>query len=229
MSIQESELRKRVCTANKCLVEHNLVIFSWGNVSAVNKKRDLIAIKPSGVDYASLTPSKIVLVGMDGNVVDGKLKPSSDTETHLELYRNFESVGGVVHTHSTHATAWAQAGRGIPCLGTTHADTFSGEVPVTNVMIDEMIENEYEKNTGTRIAELFRNRDPLHMPACLVNNHGPFVWGETPEKAVENSVILEVCAEMALKTMQINDTIMPIKKSLMNKHFFRKHGGGYGQ
>jgi L-ribulose-5-phosphate 4-epimerase len=229
MPIQEAGLRECVCSANKALVEHSLVVFSWGNVSGINSSRELAAIKPSGVDYASLTPADIVLVDLEGNVVDGDLKPSSDTDTHLELYRSFDSVGGIVHTHSVNATAWAQAGRGIPCYGTTHADSFHGEIPVTLPLADGLVAKDYEKNTGISITALFEERDPLEMPACLVLNHGPFAWGATPEKAVENSVILELCAEMALKTYQLNDRAERINPVLLDKHFFRKHGGSYGQ
>jgi L-ribulose-5-phosphate 4-epimerase len=225
----ERELRQRVCQANLNLVAHGLVVLTWGNVSGRSASGELMAIKPSGVPYEHLKPSDIVLVDMNGTIVEGTLKPSSDTPTHLEIYRAFAGIAGVAHTHSVHATVWAQAGMPIPCLGTTHADHFHGPVPVTKVLSDDMIEKDYERNTGRVVVEAMHGQDPLAMPACLVQNHGPFTWGRTPEEAVMLSLILEQCAEMALKTLSLNDNIMPIKKKLLFKHFKRKHGGGYGQ
>jgi L-ribulose-5-phosphate 4-epimerase len=226
----EEDLKKRVCEANIHLKEYGLVLFSWGNVSALNEAGYLVAIKPSGVDYAELKPEDIVLIDLeDGSVAEGDLFASSDTDTHLEIYRNFEGVGGVVHTHSKNATAWAQACRPIPCLGTTHADTFFGEVPLTGRLTDEQIEKDYELNTGRIIVECFKGKDPMKVPACLIRNHGPFTWGSSPEDAIENSVILEEIAEIAWKTVSINPSIEPIPDNLLQKHFIRKHGGGYGQ
>jgi L-ribulose-5-phosphate 4-epimerase len=207
-----------------------LILFSWGNVSALNEAGYLVAIKPSGVDYDELKPEDIVLVDMeDGSIAEGELFPSSDTDTHLEIYRNFEGVGGVVHTHSKYATAWAQACRPIPCLGTTHADSFFGEIPLTRRLTEQQIEKDYELNTGRIITECFKGRNPMEVPACIVRNHGPFTWGATPEAAIENSMILEECAEMALKTVMIEPAAEPIPEALLVKHYTRKHGGGYGQ
>lgn len=230
-TMAERELRTRVCDANRRLSESGLVMFSWGNVSGINEKGDIIAIKPSGVPYDILNPKDIVLIDLEGTIVEGRLKPSSDTRTHLVLYKHFTGIGGIVHTHSMYATAWAQAGRELPCLGTTHADTFCGEVPVTRVLTDAMIENEYVKNTGHAIVECFEGKDPVQVPACLVQNHGPFVWGKGPEQAVENSIILEKCAQIGLYTITLNDNAMPIKRTLLHKHYFRKHGENsqYGQ
>jgi L-ribulose-5-phosphate 4-epimerase len=225
------KLRKAVCSANIELPKHNLVIYSWGNVSGVDRATGIVAIKPSGVAYDDLTPDKIVLVDVDGNIVEGDFKPSSDTPTHLELYRNFEAIGGVCHTHSPAATAWAQACREIPCFGTTHADFFYGPIPLTKAMTEDAIQNEYELNTGRAIVKRFAGMDPMQTPAVLVANHGPFTWGKTPADALESMVILEQIAAMAYDTVTINPKQDQIGKALLDKHYLRKHGKNayYGQ
>ena len=225
------ELKKVVCNANLELPKHELVFCSWGNVSGIERSEGIVAIKPSGVDYSELTPDKIVLLDLAGNIVEGTLNPSSDTPTHLELYRHFGTIGGICHTHSTNATMWAQACRGIPCFGTTHADYFYGTVPVTKVMTKEQIERDYELNTGKVIVNRFEDTDPMQMPAVLVANHGPFTWGESPAAAVEANFVLEQIAAMALGTITINPDQSPIDDALLDKHYLRKHGKNayYGQ
>lgn len=225
------KLRETAYRANLELQKHNLVIYSFGNISGIDRKSGIVAIKPSGVSYEKLTPEKIVLLDLQGNVIEGKLRPSSDTPTHLELYRTFSDIGGISHTHSIYATMWAQACREIPPLGTTAADYFYGAVPVTDIMTDSEIKNDYELNTGKVIARRFKNIDPLEMPAVLVACHGPFTWGESPEKAVENAVVLENTAKLAFGTVMLNPNIKSISKLLLDKHFFRKHGKDayYGQ
>ncbi len=225
------ELRKAVCSANIELPKHNLVIYSWGNVSGIDRATGIVAIKPSGVAYHDLTPDKIVLLDLDGNIVEGDFKPSSDTPTHLELYRNFEAIGGVCHTHSPAATAWAQACREIPCFGTTHADFFYGPIPLTEAMSEDAIQNEYELNTGRAIVKQFAGMDPMQTPAVLVANHGPFTWGKTPADALESMVVLEQIAAMAHHTVTINPKQDQISKALLDKHYLRKHGKNayYGQ
>jgi len=225
------ELRKAVCDANIQLPRHNLVIYSWGNVSAIDRSAGIVGIKPSGVAYDDLTPEKIVLLDLDGNIIEGGFKPSSDTPTHLELYRNFDAIGSVCHTHSPAATAWAQACREIPCFGTTHADFFYGPVPLTEVMTKDTIKRDYELNTGRMIVRRFAGMDPMHFPAVLVANHGPFTWGRTASAAVESMVVLEQIAAMALATITINPGQGPISKALLDKHYLRKHGKDayYGQ
>ncbi|MHC5191439.1 MAG: L-ribulose-5-phosphate 4-epimerase, partial [Planctomycetota bacterium] len=217
--------------ANLELKKNNLVIYSWGNVSGIDRDKGVVAIKPSGISYDMLTPDDVVLLDLEGSVIEGRLRPSSDTPTHLELYRNFPNIGGVCHTHSLNATVWAQACRPIPCLGTTHADYYYGQVPVTAVMTDEAIQADYELNTGKVIVETFETLDPDQMPAVLVANHGPFTWGLGPAKAVESSVVLEKVAEMALKAAVINPELPPISQTLLDKHYLRKHGKNayYGQ
>ena len=224
------DLKLRVYQANLDLVKHNLVLFTWGNVSGIDRKANLIVIKPSGVSYDAMKPENMVIVDFECNVVDGNLKPSSDTLTHIELYKAFPGTGGIVHTHSTYAVAWAQALRAIPALGTTHADHFYGEIPCTRELTNEEIERGYEKETGTVIINTFKDIDPLHVPGVLVGNHGPFAWGTDPEKAVYNAVVLEEVARMAFFTMQIGN-VSPIKQYLLDKHFNRKHGKNayYGQ
>ena len=224
-------LRRVVCDANIELHKQKLVTGSWGNVSGIDRSAKVVAIKPSGVMYDELTPDKIVLVDLYGNNVEGDLKPSSDTPTHLELYRNFEGIGGVCHAHSAHATAWAQSGKEIPCFGTTHADYFYGPIPVTEVMTKEQVENYYELNTGKVIVKRFAGIDPLKMQAVLVANHGPFAWAKTPSGAVEAMVVLEEIATMALNTVTINPSQGSISKPLLDKHYLRKHGKDayYGQ
>jgi L-ribulose-5-phosphate 4-epimerase len=225
------ELKTAVCQANIELQTHNLVIYSWGNVSGIDRSASVIAIKPSGVSYDELTPDKIVLLDLDGNIVEGDMRPSSDTPTHLELYRNFDTIGGVCHTHSVNATMWAQACREIPCLGTTHADFFYGPVPVTDVMTADEIKGNYELNTGKVIVRRFADLDPIEVPGVLVANHGPFTWGKTPAATVEAAVVLEQMAQMAMGTLLINPNQDKISQVLLDKHYLRKHGKDayYGQ
>ena len=225
------ELKETVCKANIELQIQKLTIYSWGNVSGIDRAAGIVAIKPSGVPYDQLTPDKMVLIDLDGNVIEGNLKPSSDMPTHLELYRNFEAVGGICHTHSANATIWAQACREIPCYGTTHADYFYGPIPVTEKMTADEIKSNYELNTGKVIAKRFADLDPVKMPAVLVANHGPFTWGKTPAEAVEAAVVLEQVAATALATIMLNPNQNQISKSLCNKHYLRKHGKNayYGQ
>ena len=225
-----SELKQRVYNANMELVNNNLVIYTFGNVSGIDRDKGIIAIKPSGVPYRELSPEKIVLVDMDCTVVEGNLKPSTDTKTHIVLYKHFSSLGGVAHTHSTYATAWAQAVMPIPCLGTTHADHAYGEIPVTEPLSEDMIKHDYETATGLQIIRRMENIE-LPPSMVLVSQHGPFTWGDTPEQAVYNSVILEEIAETAYIAKAINPEIGPIRKELMDKHYMRKHGKDsyYGQ
>ncbi len=226
-----SQLKKQVYDANVRLPKEDLVILTWGNVSAVDRENGRVAIKPSGVNYEELAPEDMVIVDLKtGKVLEGSLKPSSDTPTHLELYRQFKDIGSIVHTHSPNATIWAQSGRGIPAYGTTHADYFYGEVPCTRAMTSEEIKGDYELNTGKVIVETFKDLDPCQMKAVLVHGHGPFVWGNTPDKAVENAVVLEQLAKMALDTEKLGQT-KPMQPELLDKHFLRKHGADsyYGQ
>lgn len=225
------DLKKAVLDANLELQRRQLVIYSWGNVSGIDRSAGIVAIKPSGVSYDDLSADNIVLVDLAGNVVEGKLNPSSDTPTHLELYRSFGSVGGICHTHSPNATSWAQACKPVPCFGTTHADYFYGDVPVTKVMTNEQIQSDYELNTGRIIVERFSGIDPMQMPAVLVANHGPFTWGGSPAKAVEATVVLEHVAATALGTITINPDMGAISRALLDKHYLRKHGDNayYGQ
>ena len=224
-------LKKAVCDANIELQKHKLVIYSWGNVSGIDRRSGAVAIKPSGVPYDELTPDKMVVLDLDGGKLESDLNPSSDTPTHLELYRNFKTVGGICHTHSANATMWAQAVREIPCLGTTHADYFYGSIPVTDIIPADQIENDYELNTGKIIVKRFAGIDPMEMPAVLVANHGPFTWGRGPADAVEAAVVLEEVAKMALGTITINPNQKQIDKVLLDKHYLRKHGKDayYGQ
>lgn len=224
-------LKQSVCDANLALVAHGLVVFTWGNVSQIDRAAGVVAIKPSGVRYDELTPEKIVLLDLQGRVIQGDLRPSSDTPTHLELYRNFDGIGGICHTHSRHATMWAQAQRPIPCMGTTHADYFYGSVPVTEPMTAAEIRQDYEANTGRVIVRRFADLNPLHMPAVLVANHGPFTWGCTAAASVENAVVLEEVAIMAGGALQINPKQEAISQDLLDKHYLRKHGDNayYGQ
>ncbi len=224
-------LKERVCKANLELLQTGLVIHTFGNVSGIDREEGIVAIKPSGVSYEELSPEAMVLVNLDGNVVGGDLNPSSDTKTHLVLYQNFPEIGGVVHTHSPYAVAWAQARRAIPCLGTTHADYSPVEIPCTAMISDEAIEEDYERETGNLIVETFKHYSYNLTPMILVASHGPFTWGATPEEAVHHSVILEYLARMALHTLSLSPNIPPVKQSLVNKHFNRKHGKDayYGQ
>ena len=224
-------LKIQVCQANLELEKRNMIIYTWGNVSGIDRQKEIVAIKPSGVSYDELTFDKIVLLDLEGNVVDGDLKPSSDAPTHLELYRNFKDIGGICHSHSPNATMWAQACKDIPCFGTTHADYFYGSIPVTDKMTDEEIKKDYELNTGKVIVRRFMNIDPLQIPSVLVANHGPFSWGKAPESAVENAVVLEQIASIAQGTININPDQNDISKTLLDKHYLRKHGKDayYGQ
>ena len=223
-------LKEQVYQANMALVKHGLVIFTWGNVSGIDRASGLFAIKPSGVDYDKLRPEDMVLVDMQGNKVEGKLKPSSDTPTHCALYNSFAQIGGVAHTHSRKATAWAQAGQGIPALGTTHADYFYGEIPCTRRMAPGEIAGAYERETGHVIVETFRGRDPLAVPGVLVHSHGPFTWGADAMEAVYHAAVLEEVAAIALDTRLLGIEI-PMQQELLDKHFLRKHGSEatYGQ
>jgi L-ribulose-5-phosphate 4-epimerase len=225
------ELKKSVCEANIQLHKENLVIYNWGNVSGIDRKAGIVAIKPSGVSYEELTPEKIVLVDLDGKIVEGDIKPSSDTPTHLEIYRSFNAIGSICHAHSINATVWAQACREIPCLGTTHADYFYGPIPVTEPMTDNEIQGNYELNTGKAIVRRFAGLDPMKIPAVLVANHGPFTWGNSADAAVETMVVLEEIATMAIDTLMINPNLPQISQPLLDKHYLRKHGKDayYGQ
>lgn len=225
------ELKERVYKQNLELVRHNLVVLTWGNVSAIDRESGLVVIKPSGVDYSTMSVNDMVVVDLDGNRVEGRLNPSSDTPTHIELYKSFPDIGGVVHTHSLYATSFAQAGMGITAYGTTHADCFYGDVPCARALTKDEIENEYEKNTGKVIVEAFKDLDYKAIPAVLIKNHGPFTWGKTPEKAVENAVTLEAVAKMAVNTALINPSAQRVDQYLLDKHYFRKHGKNayYGQ
>lgn len=225
------ELKEIVLEANLELKRKNLVIYTWGNVSGISREDGLIVIKPSGVAYDQLTVDKMVVVDLEGNIVEGDLKPSSDTATHLVLYKNFKEIGGVVHTHSPMATSWAQSGRDIPCYGTTHADYFYQEIPCTRIMTVEEVDSAYEVYTGKVIVERFRDKDYNYTPGVLVAGHGPFTWGIDPDNAVHNSVVLEEVAKMALNTFLLNKTSKGVPDYVMNKHFYRKHGKNayYGQ
>ncbi len=224
-------LRTEVYEANLELVRRGLVLYTFGNASGLSREQGLVAIKPSGVPYEKMTPADMVIVDLEGRVVEGSLRPSSDLATHVALYRAFPSVGGVVHTHSRHATAWAQAGREIPCFGTTHADYFDGPVPVTAPLTPAEIESEYEANTGVAIVRLMEARDPLGCPAALVAGHGPFCWGPSAAAAAHMAAIVEELAAMALHTLALNPAAVPISEALRDKHYFRKHGpkAYYGQ
>ncbi|MGQ1945841.1 L-ribulose-5-phosphate 4-epimerase [Geofilum sp. OHC36d9] len=224
------QLKSEVCQANIDLVKHGLVIFTWGNVSAIDRALGLVVIKPSGVPYDGMKPEHMVVVDLDGNVVDGELRPSSDMPTHLELYKAFPEIGGVVHTHSTYGTAWAQAGLDLPIVGTTHADYFSDSIPCTRDMTADEVKGDYEKETGTVIVERFNGINPNHIPGVLVKNHAPFTWGKNANDAVHNSVVLEQVAKMAYISKMLNPK-MTMSDHLTTKHFERKHGANayYGQ
>lgn len=226
-----TELKREAYEANLLLPKHGLINLTFGNASAVDRARGIFAIKPSGVDYSVLKAADMVLVDLEGKKVEGKLNPSSDTPTHRRLYLGFASIGGIVHTHSSCATAFAQAGRAVPIFGTTHADYFYGNIPVTRKMTAKEIASAYEWETGNVILERFKKIDPLDCPAVLVNRHAPFTWGPTVAKAVEVAVAAECCAHMALMSLQLEPTLRPIEPELLNKHFKRKHGPDayYGQ
>lgn len=227
------ELKKRVYEANMLLPKYNLVTFTWGNVSEIDRESGLFVIKPSGVDYEKMTPDDMVVMNLEGKVVEGKLNPSSDTPTHLEIYKGFPNVGGVVHTHSTYATSFAQSGRDIPCYGTTHADYFYGSIPCLRCLTKEEIDEAYELNTGKLIVSEFERlgKDYEAVTAALCKNHGPFAWGKNGVDAVHNAVVLEEVAKMALFTEQINRDVNPAPNELQDKHYYRKHGANayYGQ
>jgi len=225
------KLRHDVWQANLDLERHNLVTFTWGNVSAIDRESGLVVIKPSGVAYEDLSAENMVVVDLQGNVVEGELNPSSDTATHLVLYRTYAKIGGVVHTHSPQATAWAQAGKAIPALGTTHADYFYGSIPCTRALTNQEIASDYELNTGLVIAETIGDNDPIAIPGILVKEHAPFCWGKDAHQAVHNAVVTEVVAGMAMQTLQINPAVEYINQALLDKHYLRKHGANayYGQ
>lgn len=223
-------LKEKVFRANLEIVQHGLVIFTWGNVSAIDRELNLIVIKPSGVSYDDMKAEHMVVVDLEGNVVEGDLKPSSDTATHIELYKAFPNIGGIVHTHSTYATAWAQAGCDIPNIGTTHADYFSESIPCTRDMTQQEVEGEYEKETGTVIIEKFNEINPDFVPGVIVKNHGPFSWGKDAHDAVHNAVVMEQVAKMAFIAYSVNPDLT-MNEHLIKKHFYRKHGPNayYGQ
>jgi L-ribulose-5-phosphate 4-epimerase len=226
------ELKQIVCEANRQLVREGLVVQTWGNVSGVDRARGHLVIKPSGVSYNEMTPDHMVVVSLKtSEVVEGDLRPSSDTPTHLVLYRAFAEIGGIAHTHSLYATAWAQARRELPAIGTTHADYFHGPVPCTRLLTTREIKRDYETNTGRVIVEKFKKANPLHFPGVLVASHAPFTWGTTVEKAVENAVVLEQLARLASETLRVKSSVKPMQRALLDKHFLRKHGDDayYGQ
>lgn len=227
------ELKQKVYEANMLLPKYELITFTWGNVSGIDRESGLFVIKPSGVEYDELKPEDMVVVDLEGNVVEGKYRPSSDTATHLELYKAFPELGGVVHTHSSYATSWAQAGRSIPCYGTTHADYIYGDVPCVRCLTKDEIEDAYETNTGRLIVSDFKekNRDVVAVPGVLCKNHGVFTWGKDAHDAVHNAVVVEEVAKMAFRTELINPDVKPAPSELMDKHYYRKHGANayYGQ
>ncbi|MBN2926098.1 MAG: L-ribulose-5-phosphate 4-epimerase [Eubacterium sp.] len=227
------QLKKEVYEANMELPKRGLITYTWGNVSGIDRESGYFVIKPSGVDYDKLSPEDMVVVDLEGNVVEGKYKPSSDTPTHLELYKKYPEIGGVVHTHSPNATAWAQAGRSIPLYGTTHADYFFGSIPCARSLTKEEIEGDYEKNTGLVIIETFETQglNPMYTPGVLCTNHGPFTWGKDAAEAVHNAVVLEEVAKMSTATELINPKVHQAPDTIRDKHFFRKHGANayYGQ
>ena len=227
------ELKKKVYEANILLPKYGLVTFTWGNVSAIDRESGYFVIKPSGVEYEDMGPEDMVIMDLDGNKVEGNLNPSSDTATHIEIYKGFKEVGGIVHTHSSYATSWAQAGRGIPCYGTTHADYFYGEIPCVRNLSKEEIEEAYEKNTGVLIVSEFERlkKDPVAVPAVLCKNHGVFAWGKEAHAAVHNAVVTEEVAKMAYRCELINSEVKEAPQELQDKHYYRKHGANayYGQ
>ncbi len=225
------ELKEEVWKANMDLPRYGLITFTWGNVSGIHREKGIIVIKPSGVPYSELKPEHMVVLDLDGNKVEGDLKPSSDTPTHLVLYNNFKDIGGVVHTHSSWATSFAQAGKGIIPLGTTHGDYFYGEIPCTRKMTTKEIQGQYEEETGNVIVETFKGINPMDIPGVLVNMHGPFTWGKDAHDAVHNAVVLEEVARIAYRTLALNANIGPMDQALLDKHFLRKHGVNayYGQ
>lgn len=225
------ELKKEVYEANIELPRYGLVTFTWGNASAINREKGLFVIKPSGVSYGDMRPEDMAVMDLEGNQVEGNLRPSSDMATHLELYKAFSEMDGIVHTHSSWATSWAQAGRAIPCYGTTHADYMYGEVPCLRCLTKEEIDEAYEKNTGSLIVDYFKDKEYMAIPACLCKNHGPFTWGRNAMEAVHNAVVLEEVAKMAARCEMIEPGAAPVSRELLDKHYLRKHGPGayYGQ
>lgn len=225
------QLKKEAYEANMLLPKYHLITFTWGNVSQIDRESGLFAIKPSGVEYEELCPDDMVIVDLAGNIIEGKYRPSSDTATHIELYKAFPKIGGVVHTHSPWATSWAQAGRGIPCYGTTHADYFYGEVPCARTLNQGEIDKGYEENTGKVICECFQERDYEAVPAVLCKNHGPFTWGKDGRQAVYHAAVLEEVAKLAARTEMLAPEAVPAPQNVQDKHYFRKHGPGayYGQ
>jgi L-ribulose-5-phosphate 4-epimerase len=225
------DLKQQVYEANMELPKRGLVTYTWGNVSAIDRNTGYVVIKPSGVDYEVMKPEDMVVVDLMGNRVEGRYKPSSDTPTHLELYKKYPELGGIVHTHSSWATSWAQAGRAIPCYGTTHADYFYGEILCARNLTEEEISEAYEKNTGLVIIETLGEKSPLEAPGILCKNHGPFTWGKDAHEAVHNAVVLEEVAKMAYRTEQLNPKVLPADQALQDKHYYRKHGANayYGQ
>ncbi len=225
------ELKKKVYEANMELQRKGLVIYTWGNVSGIDREKGLVVIKPSGVDYDTMKAEDMVILDLEGNIIEGKYKPSTDTPTHLILYNTYPNIGGVVHTHSEWATTFAQAGISIPAFGTTHADYFYGDIPCTRDLTENEINGEYEKETGNVIVETIGEKNPLEIPAIIVKNHGPFTWGKDPDNAVYNAVVLDKVAEMAYKTMTLNRSIESVNQILLDKHYLRKHGVNayYGQ
>lgn len=225
------ELKKEVYEANLLLPKYNLITLTWGNVSGIDREKNLIVIKPSGVEYDKLNVDDMVVVDLEGNVVEGDLKPSSDTDTHIELYKRFPDIGGIVHTHSMWCTTFAQSGKSVPILGTTHADYFVGAIPCTRIMTDKEINGDYELETGKVIVERFKDIDYRDYPGVLVNNHGPFCWGDNAKKAVEIAIIMEEIAKIAYHTINLDPEVSEIKDELIEKHFYRKHGKDayYGQ
>lgn len=225
------DLKRKVYDANLQIVEYGLVTLTWGNVSGVDRNEGLVVIKPSGVDYDKMSPDDMVVVDLNGDVVEGDLRPSSDTPTHVELYKNFKDIGGITHTHSEYATTFAQALVEIPCYGTTHADHFNGIVPVTRFLTEKEVDEGYELNTGKLIVERFKNLDPVGMPAVLLAGHAPFTWGKDPEDSVKNSLVLERVAKMALNSLRLNPDLEGLPAYILKKHYLRKHGANayYGQ
>lgn len=225
------KLKEQVYEANMELQRKGLIIYTWGNVSGIDRESGLVVIKPSGVEYDTMKPEDMVVLDLQGNIVEGKYKPSTDTPTHLVLYNNYPTIGGVVHTHSEWATTYAQAGMSIPAFGTTHADYFYGDIPCTRDLTDEEINGEYEKETGNVIVETIGEKDPLEVPGILVKNHAPFTWGKDPNSAVYNAVVLDKVAQMAYNTMTLNTRVSRVKQNLLDKHYLRKHGANayYGQ
>jgi L-ribulose-5-phosphate 4-epimerase len=225
------ELKKKVLDANQDLVKYNLVTLTWGNVSGIDREKNLVVIKPSGVDYDKLKIDDMVVVDLNSKIVEGNKRPSSDTPTHVELYKNFKSIGGITHSHSEYATIFAQACKEIPCFGTTHADHFNGPVPVTRLLTEKEVEDNYELNTGRLIVERFQNLDPGSIPGVLLAGHAPFTWGKNPEDSVKNNLVLERIAKMALNSLQLNPNLSSLPDYILNKHYLRKHGSNayYGQ